>query len=124
VSAKLSDLVRRKMDAEHLSLRSAGAEAGVAHTTIDRVLKEESLDLETLDKVCQWLSVPVASVLELDDQRSDLLDRITEIVSMCPELSDVFSEIADKVMRGEIDQTILNEVAGFASYRLGIKTDT
>lgn len=121
MSTNLSDLVRRKMEADHLSLRAAGIEAGVAHTTIGRVLKEESVDLLTLEKVCDWLSVPVTSILDVKDEDSELLAQMASAVALCPELSEVFSEIADLVLAGEIDQTILSEVASFASYRLGLQ---
>lgn len=119
MSTLLSDLVKRKMQQENLSLRSAGTQAGVAHTTIDRVLKEESVDLNTLEKVCDWVGVPVTSVLDINDDGNKILDQIAAAIALCPELEDVFSEIADHVLGGELDQSILGEVAAFASYRLG-----
>ena len=120
MSANLSDLVKRKMETDHLSLRAAGNEAGVAHTTIDRVLKGESVDLLTLEKVCEWLSIPVMSALDVKDDQSELFEQIASAVALCPELNDVFSEIVDLVVAGEVDQQILSEVASFASYRLNL----
>ena len=44
----LAALVQRKMEKEHPSLRTAGKQADVAHTTIDRVRNGETVDLETV----------------------------------------------------------------------------
>ena len=121
MSTTLSDLVKRKMEQDHLSLRAAGAQAGVAHTTIDRVIKDESVDLATLEKVCDWLGVPVMSVLDIENDEDETLEQIAAALALCPELSDVFTEIAERALAGEIDQAILREVAAFASYRLGLQ---
>jgi hypothetical protein len=43
MSKTLKNLVEMKMEQENLSLRKAGDQAGVAHTTIDRVTKEKSI---------------------------------------------------------------------------------
>jgi DNA-binding Xre family transcriptional regulator len=118
MNVALSDLVKRKMEEEHLSLRGAGAAADVAHTTIDRVIKGEPVDLLTLEKVCDWLAVPVTSILDLREDEGDLSAQVAAIVAMCPELEVVFSEMSNLVVSGEIDKDVLSEVAAFAAYRL------
>ena len=120
MSTKLSELVQRKMEQEHLSLRAAGAQADISHTTIDRIIKDDTVDLGTLEKVCDWLGVPVTTVLDAGKYSNDVIEQIANAIALCPELADVFGEIADRVVAGEIDPSILVEVASFASYRLGI----
>lgn len=120
MSAKLSGLVRLKMENEHLSLRSAAEQIGVAHTTVDRVLKEEPVDLTTLEKICDWVGIPVTAVLDISDDNNEVMDQLSAAMALCPELSDVFTEIAEKVLKGELEQSILSEVASFASYRLNL----
>lgn len=118
MATKLSDLVHRKMEAENLSLRAAGEQVGVAHTTIDRILKDKSVDFETIEKVCDWLGVPVATVLDVREDSQEIMDQIASILALSPQLSGVFSELAEKVISGEVDPSILAEVAAFTSYRL------
>ena len=62
MSDALRELVNLKMKKENLSLRKAGIQAGVAHTTIDRVCKGESVDLETVQKISDWVGVPVSTL--------------------------------------------------------------
>jgi transcriptional regulator with XRE-family HTH domain len=118
MSTNFGDLVRRKMEQENLSLRSAGEKAGVAHTTIDRILKDRSVDFETMEKVCLWLGVPVTSILDIRQDNQEIMDQVASVLSLSPQLAGVFSELADKVISGEIDANILAEVAAFTSYRL------
>jgi transcriptional regulator with XRE-family HTH domain len=106
------------MEDEGLSLRTAGEQAGIAHTTIARVMNDESVDFSTVDTICRWLGVPVPAALEVRQDGMEILEQIAAVLAINPELSDVFSEIADKVIAGEISREILAEVAAFASYRL------
>lgn len=120
----LGDLVKRKMDKENLSLRKAGKQAGVAHTTIDRALNGESLDYQTLEKICDWLGVPVITVIDAqqDNKKQDYniktLEKIAKTVALCPEFEEVFSEVAEEVLAGKLSISILDEITSFASFRL------
>lgn len=118
MSKSLSDLVQRKMEAENLSLRSAGDQAGVAHTTIDRIIKDKSVDFDTIEKVCGWLGVPVTTVLDIQKDDRKILDQIASVLALSPQLAGVFSELAERVIAGEVDSGVLAEVAAFTSYRL------
>lgn len=118
MATKLSDLVQRKMEAENLSLRAAGREADVAHTTIVRILNEDSVDFETIEKVCDWLGVPVTTVIDVREDSQEVMDQIVSVLALSPELAGVFSELAEKVISGEVDPSVLSEVAAFTSYRL------
>jgi transcriptional regulator with XRE-family HTH domain len=118
VNNNLSDLVRRKMEVENLSLRAAGDKVGVAHTTIDRILRGLSVDLETIEKLCAWLGVPVTSVLDIREDSHEIIDQIASALALSPQLSVVFGELAKRVLAGEVEATVLAEVAAFTSYRL------
>jgi len=118
MATNLRDLLKRKMESEHLSLRAAGVRADVAHTTIDRVLKDQSVDFETIEKICDWLGVPVTSVLDVKEENAEMMDQIASVLALSPELAGVFNELAEKVLSGEVDASVLGEVAAFTSYRI------
>ena len=118
MSETLSEIVERKMKKENLSLRKAAAKAGVAHTTIDRILKQESVEFETLKKVSDWVGIPVSSILDTGNEKFEVMEEIAKLFAMNPEFSQVFSEIAEKIKIGDLDANILAEITGFASYRM------
>jgi transcriptional regulator with XRE-family HTH domain len=118
MSSNLSTILKKKMTEENLSLRNAGDKAGVAHTTIDRILKEKSVDLETLQKVCDWIGIPLSSVIDVGEEQSELFEDIAALFALNPEFTKVFSEMADKVKKGKLDADILAELTGYASYRM------
>jgi len=118
MSKALKNLVEMKMKQENLSLRKAGDQAGVAHTTIDRVIKEESIDMETMEKVCNWLGVPLGAILDEEVKGTERLQHIATLFSMNDEFERVFSEIAMKIKSGTLDRDIITEITSFASFRL------
>ena len=118
MSETLKNLVKLKMKDENLSLRKAGDQAGVAHTTIDRVLKKETIDLETMEKICKWVGIPVSAVLDAGDEKSEMVDEVAALFAMNEEFSFVFDELASRIKTGELDTTILSEINAFVSYRM------
>ena len=63
--------------------------------------------------------MPVESVLDVREDSDDILEQIVTVLSIEPELSEVFSEIAKGLSDGTVDRRVLAEVAAFAHYRLG-----
>ena len=114
----LQELVRVKMEEEGLSLRKAGDQAGVAHTTIDRVLNGKQIDLSTLMKISAWLNIPASEVIVLKESTETLKSDITSLNALHPELGEVFSTLTDEIIKGNVSPTILAEITGFTDYRM------
>lgn len=112
------DLVKKKMEEENLSLRTAGKQAGVAHTTIDRVIKGESVDLSTMEKISQWVGIAVSDALDMKNKEEGIKGEIATLIALNPEFEEVFSAIASEIAKGNLSTDILIELTGFASYRL------
>jgi hypothetical protein len=68
------------------------------------------------------LGVPVENVLDVKEKPSELEEQIMMVLSIEPELAQVFSELAEKIVNQKIDKKVLSEVAAFAAYRLQILT--
>jgi len=116
---RLADLLRQRMDAEGLTVRDAAQLIGISHSTVARAANGETVEVDTLVKICEFLGVPVESVLDIREDSDDILEQIVTVLSIEPELSEVFSEIAKGLTDGTVDRRVLAEVAAFAHYRLG-----
>lgn len=115
---KLAEKLRERMDLDGMSVRSAGQKIGVSHSTVARIVHGEAVDVDTLVKVCDFLNIPVESVLDVREEPEESLRDLNLVISTEPELSQVFHKIAQGIINDEIDKTILAEIAAFANYRL------
>ncbi len=116
----LSELVREKLSAGRLSDRAAAREIGVSPTTIGRLLKGEDIDVETLIKVCRWLKVAPASMLN-SYEPDHLADSIAAIIEVNPRLTGVLAELTDKIRAGELSPALLRDVIAYAAYKLDLE---
>jgi len=118
MSNRLRDIVKQKMNQDKLSLRTAGDQVGVSHTTIDRVLKEKSVDLETVQKVCDWVGIPITNVLDINQANVEMVDEVAALISLNPELKKVLRKLDNNIKIGALNPIILSEIAAFISYRM------
>ena len=59
----LAIYLRERMLKDRLSSRAAGKAAGVAHTTIMRILDGKDVSVDTLEKVCAFLEIDPGDVI-------------------------------------------------------------
>jgi len=115
---RLSELLRKRLDTEGLSVRDAGQMIGVSHSTVARAVNGETVEVDTLVKIADFLGVPVEHIIDPKDNPDDVLEQIVMVISIEPELSRVFGELAQRIIDKKIDKKVLSEVAAFTAYRL------
>lgn len=112
----LPSLLRDKIKSMNISEREASRRSGVSPTTIGRILKGESVDVDTLVKVCNWLGVSPSIVL--DAYRPDNLEaRIAAILQARPDLANVFQGVMDRIESDKIPSSVMDDVIAYINYR-------
>jgi transcriptional regulator with XRE-family HTH domain len=118
----LSELVQEKMHKESLSLREAAAEIGIAHSTLFRVLKDNTVDIPTLGVIAKWLNVPITDVL--NDQypsEDELSTQIALLIQHNPKLKRAFKKALSALENGKITRSDMNEITSFVAYKISSK---
>jgi transcriptional regulator with XRE-family HTH domain len=118
----LGQLLAKVIKERGISIRQAARDAGVTHTTLNRILNGAVVDITTLEKLAVFLDVSLSSLINLVapavSGRPDLPARIAVLTERKPELAEVFDKIASAIEAGEMDDSDLDEVIRYAEYRL------
>ncbi len=114
----LARLLQEEMTLKHLSTRDVARELGVAHTTIGRILKGQSVSISTLQNVARYLKTDPASFLAQSEIDDDLMNIIAGVIQKEPALEAVLKDAALKVISGEIAPEVLREIARYAAWRI------
>jgi len=116
----LQRLLKEHIDKDHLSMRAAAKQIGVAHTTLIRVINGETYDMPTLQKLAEWLKVTPSSLVDTIEP-DDITMSVALIIAAEPTLAQVFIEAGQHVRDGEITPEELRDLACYAAFRFGIK---
>jgi len=120
-SILIAKLLEEAQAQQGLSDRALAARANVAHTTIGRLKKGESADLETIDKIASYLGVNTTSLLTAAGiGPDDLAAKIAVILQREPKLAEVFDKALDRVLEGKMQLSTLRDLASYAAFRLNL----
>jgi transcriptional regulator with XRE-family HTH domain len=113
-------LVHDKMQSEGLTIREGARALGMSASTITRLLNGFPMDLETMIKVCNWLGVSPASVL--NSQAIEGTDKLAASIAMIlerePTLASIFREALEDVEKGKLSPEDVQEIVSYAAYRI------
>ena len=113
----LQAILNGAMEKQKLSARDVGTMLGVSHTTVLRALKGESIDLTTLIKIADWLSIRPSALLD-SFQGGDVESRISVLVDAYPALQKVLEDAVAAIEKGRADPGIIDDIVSFAEYKI------
>ena len=64
----LDEVLSHEISKRGLSNRAVARQIDIAHTTLERALRGNQIDLEGIQKVAKWLHVSVSTLLDIEDQ--------------------------------------------------------
>jgi hypothetical protein len=108
----LKDILNDAIVHRHLSVRAAAREIGVSHTTINRVLDGDAVDLDTLVAISNWLGMRPAAILGME------IGDVNAILDAMPALRSVLEDAAALVQRGEAPVGLLEDIASYIKYKV------
>ena len=113
---RLAKLLRIKQRQTGASNREIARAAGVAHTTISRVLEGRSVNLKTLQKISEWLEADPAMVME--DSGDDLTETIAAIIASDRRLESALTDAARKLKDGAITEETMREIIAYITWAI------
>ena len=115
----LAQMISERMREKELSLRGAATQIGIAHTTLKRAVDGQSLDLDTVRLISDWLGVPVSDVVDLHDETVDEFPRrFAVFVAQYPELKEVMDDALKAYSHGDIEASVVKDIANYIAFRL------
>ena len=119
---KLQELLQERMDSQGLSLRKAAESIEISHSTVDRALRGEKLDVDVMVKICKWLGVTLNDVVYEGYEPNPLYKKIAMILSIEQEFESLLFRIDQEIRNKRISPGLLREIAGYANYRIDQET--
>jgi len=112
----LRQLVVEELRRRNISLREAGRQAGVAHTTIVRLMDDsQNYRMSTVEKVADWLGVSTSDLVgnSTSEQLMTFLDKH-------PALRMALDEALEKYRLEEVPYNVIEDILNYITYRLRV----
>lgn len=113
----IARLLQEHIRANGLSARAAARQAGVAHTTILRLLEGRRVGLDTLVAISDWLNIDPALVtasLEGDG----LAVKLALLLQAEPLLAEALADAVARIEAGELKPDAVQDILRYISFRL------
>jgi len=113
----LKDLLSNEIREKGISKREAARQIGVAHTTVNRIIKGVPPDLATIYAVANWMNMNPSVIVDLEAS-AELPNKVAAILSKNPKLAEVFEEAFQRVEDGRMDISEVEELVSYMVFRL------
>lgn len=119
----LQELVKQALHDRRKSIRRAASEIGIAHTTLNRIIDGQPYDLDTAQKICDWLRVDLATILSITvvNRPAEFIDRLTICMDFSPSFRNALEVLVSNFQNGKIDVTVLDQTANFMLFLINGK---
>ena len=117
----LGIILRDRLKERGLSARDAAPLTGVSHGTIDRVIKGEEVDIDTLVKLCNWLDISPSTILDTRAiSGTSVVASVAALIEAEPNLKNLFTEAISGLKKGELESKVLTDIFYYATFRIRV----
>ena len=121
----IGNLLAENQKQEGISTRELGRKIGIAHTTVARILDGQDTNLDTLEKVAEYLQVNPADLINVKSKvEAEALS--AQIAALCeaePRLAKVFQEAIYRLDQDEISPEAMRDIIRYSAYRLDMEAE-
>jgi len=119
MTALLAKLLREDIQRRQWSERQMARNIGLSATTVNRFLAGDSIDLDTVFKICKFLGVNPSIALDsfIPSAPEGLKSQVSLILDSDPALAKLFFELVRKVETGKIPPSALREALDYIEFR-------
>jgi len=114
----LDIMLQNVMNEKRLSSHKAAEAIGVSHTTILRALRGETVDVDTIIKIANFLKVRPSELLNSMATDATLTDQLAVLLSHSRELEEELKDATKRVVSGQLDPAVLRDIVSYALYKL------
>ena len=114
----LQIVLKNAMDQQKLSSHKAAEAIGVSHTTILRALRGETVDVETIIKIANFLKIRPSELLDSMSSEAPLEQQLAALLSRSPELEAQLKDAVARVQAGALDPSTVKDIVSYALFKL------
>jgi transcriptional regulator with XRE-family HTH domain len=114
----LKIMLERAMRDQGLSSHKVAEAIGVSHTTILRALRSDTVDLNTIFKIANFLNVRPSELLDSMATDTTLPDQLAVLLSHSRELENELKDAVERTQAGELDPAVIRDIVSYALYKL------
>lgn len=111
----IGQILHQEIRNRGISVRKAAIEIGVAHTTIQRVIKGDTVDLKTISAIGKWLHTGTAELLNLSENKT-IKNQICYLLESNPRLEALLGQLIEK--NGMFSDEDLTDILDYASFKI------
>jgi hypothetical protein len=108
-------LARHRISERELARRISAGGSKISNVQINRIVKGEPVDLDTMQKVLDYMGVSLSSVVEGEKEEA-LAQKIAALIEMDPQLKQSFAELMQKITTGQVSPEILKQIGDYISF--------
>lgn len=114
-----TQLLKKKIETNKLSIREAARQIGVAHTTLIRSLEGNTIDIDTLIAISHWLQINPSDAMDsLITNETAKEKKIFLLFQYFPGLGEKLEQITEMIEMDGLDPKILEDVFEYIEFRL------
>ena len=114
----LQIVLEQAMKDKGLASRKAAEEIGVTHTTILRALRGETVDVDTIIKIANWLKIRPSELLDSMTTDATLPEQLATLLSHSRDLEEHLADAVERVKAGQLDPAVLRDIVSYALFKL------
>jgi DNA-binding Xre family transcriptional regulator len=116
----IRQMVEQKLLAEGITIGEVAIKVGLSRATYYRFLKGDNLDMDTVIRLCKWLEVSPATILNIEapDNEVATLSTIAAIVNLDPRIAALFVGLANDFREGKVNINVAQDILAYSAFKL------
>lgn len=114
----LINILTHKIQEEHISMREAARQIGIAHTTLQRFLAGKPYDMDTVLNICKFLDIAPEAALNSLTNNTDRYNDLVIVLQSEPYIAHVLLTSIEDYRANRLTKEDLLQIMEFVAFKI------